>query len=55
MKARFGGRIKGIFASIPAVPEVAVGEDGSDAIQVLQELFVTDVQARHLPGGDHVA
>jgi hypothetical protein len=42
MRARFGGGIKWILAVL-AVPEVAVGQDGGDAIQVFQELFVAAV------------
>ena len=45
MRARFGGGIKWILAAVFAVPEVAVGQDGGDAIQVLQELVIADVHA----------
>ncbi|MCC6590769.1 MAG: hypothetical protein IT168_29020 [Bryobacterales bacterium] len=45
MRARFGGSIKWIFAAIPAVPEIAVGHYGGDAIQVFQELVIADVHA----------
>lgn len=45
MRARFGGGIKWILAAVFAVPEVAVGQDGGDAIQVFQELFVAAVHA----------
>jgi hypothetical protein len=45
MRARFGGSIKWILTAVFAVPEVAVGQDGGDAIQVFQELFVAEVHA----------
>lgn len=54
MRARFGGRIKWIFAAVPAVPEVAVGQDSGDAVQVFQELFIADVHASS-PCGNRVA
>ena len=45
MRARFGGGIKWIFTPVSAVPEVAIGQDAGDAVQVLQELFIADFQA----------
>ena len=45
MRARFGGRSKSVFAAVRAIPEIAVGQDRGDAIQVLLQLFIVNVQA----------
>jgi len=45
MRARFGGRINWLLAAVCAVPEVAVGQDRGDAVQVFQQLFIADVHA----------
>jgi hypothetical protein len=45
MRARFGGRIKSVLAAVSAVPKVAIGQDHGDAVQVFQQLFITDVHA----------
>jgi hypothetical protein len=34
-----------VLAAVFAVPEVAVGQDRGDAIQVVEQLFITDVHA----------
>jgi hypothetical protein len=45
MRARFGGCSKSVFAAVLSIPEVAIGQDRGEAIQVLQPLFIVNVQA----------
>jgi hypothetical protein len=45
IRARFGGCSKSVFAAVRAVPEIAIGQDRSEAIQVLQQLSIVNEQA----------
>src|SRR5664279_2162837 len=45
MRARLGGCRKSVFAVVRAVPEIAIGQDRREAIQVLPQLSIVNVQA----------